>query len=127
THQALLFGTDWAPLAASGGPVADMVTSMRGHYGEDLYSGKGRDDDGAAQHDSLAMAAVFRPELLGYAEAYVDVENVGRLTSGMTVVDLEGVTGLAPNAEVALSVQRQEFADLLVERLVMLDRRLSPA
>jgi inosine-uridine nucleoside N-ribohydrolase len=125
THQALLFGTDWAPLAASGGPVAHMVTSMLSVYGEELYSGKGREDDGAAQHDSLAMAAVFRPGLLQYATAHVDVENVGRLTAGMTVVDLEGVTGLRTNTDVALEVDRDAFAELLVSRLVELDQRLS--
>ncbi len=125
THRALLFGSDWQPLVDSGGPVATMVTSMLGQYGEDLYSGKDREDDGAAQHDSLAMAAVFRPELMSYAHAHVDVENVGRLTSGMTVVDLQGVTGEPANADVALTVDRDAFADLLVGRLTALDGRLS--
>src|SRR6218665_3908982 len=43
--------------------------------------------DESAQHDSLALAAVVDPSILTTSHLHVDVENIGRLTAGMTVVD----------------------------------------
>jgi purine nucleosidase/pyrimidine-specific ribonucleoside hydrolase len=45
----------------------------------------------------------------------VDVETASELTRGRTVVDLHGLTGLPPNAEVGLEIDRSRFVDVLVE------------
>jgi inosine-uridine nucleoside N-ribohydrolase len=55
--------------------------------------------------------------------ARVDVENVGRLTAGMTVVDASGRNG-EPNCAVAMSVDVARFRDLLDTRLSRLDASL---
>ena len=55
---------------------------------------------------------------------YVDVECSGPLTRGMTVVDVDDITKLAPNADVALEVDSAAFNRLLIERVVALDARL---
>lgn len=123
THKALVGRRDLTPLFESGGPVADMVSSILGGYGEHAYSGQ-EGDDAAAQHDSLALAAVFRPDLLTTQHRYVDVENVGRLTAGMTVVDFRGRTGREPNCHVAVDVDADGFRALLVERLTTIDGAL---
>lgn len=123
THKALVGSRHLAPLYASGGPIAAMVEGILGHYGEHAYSGSGK-DDAAAQHDSLALAAALWPDLLSTQHLYVDVENTGRLTSGMTVVDFTGRTGKAPNCDVALDVDVDRFIDLLVKGLVRLDMDL---
>ena len=56
--------------------------------------------------------------------ANVDVENVGRLTAGMTVVDFRNRPGREPNCDVALDVDADRFRDLLIGRLVDLDATL---
>lgn len=123
THEALVGSSDLAPLYASGGPVAQLVKATQDYYGELNYSGK-PGSDALAQHDSLAMARVIKPELLTTVHRFVDVENVGRLTSGMTVVDHRGRTGNEPNCDVAMEVDADGFVDLLVGRLTELDESL---
>ena len=124
TNRALTAVRDFAPLVESGGPVADMVSAIMLPYIEHTDAGGERADAVAAQHDSLALAAVIRPDLLRTEHLYVDVENVGRLTSGMTVVDVNGVTGNEPNCHVAVDVDVEAFVALLVERLTQLDGTL---
>lgn len=126
THKALLYPRDFEPLRASGGPIADMALHMLGHYGEHAYSGDKGADGGAAQHDALAVAATFQPDIVSTQHLHVDVENVGRLTAGMTVVDMRAnrPNGLPPNCDVALDVDVDHFRDLLISRLVHLDQQL---
>ncbi len=47
----------------------------------------------------------------------VDVETTGEITRGRTVVDSRGVPGPAPNADVALAIDRPRFVDLLVDAI----------
>lgn len=123
THKALVGSDHLAGLYASGGPIAIMVEAITGHYGEAAYSGNDL-DDAVAQHDSLAIAAAFLPDIVTTEHLFVDVENVGRLTSGMTVVDFAGRTGNAPNCDVALDVDTERFVTLLADRLTQLDATL---
>ena len=123
THKALVGSAHLAGLYASGGPIAIMVEAITGHYGEAAYSGNDL-DDAVAQHDSLAIAAAFLPDIVTTEHLFVDVENVGRLTSGMTVVDFAGRTGNAPNCDVALDVDTERFVTLLADRLTQLDATL---
>lgn len=123
THKALVGSAHLAGLFASGGPIAAMVEGILGHYGEHAYSGN-ETDDAVAQHDSLAIAAAFLPDIVTTEHRYVDVENVGRLTSGMTVVDFAGRSGRKPNCDVALDVDADRFAGLLADRLTQLDETL---
>ena len=123
THKAMFAGTDWAPLrAADAGPVAKAVTGMIDFYGTFYLSQNG--SDATAQHDSLAVAAVVKPDLVTTQNCWVGVETAGSLTRGMTVADLKGVWKHAPNAHVALDVDVPAFIDLLVSRVAELDARL---
>jgi pyrimidine-specific ribonucleoside hydrolase len=67
-------------------------------------------------HDAVAVAAVSRPAMVGTRRYHVDVEATGELTRGRTVVDDRGQrgTGLDPNVDVALEIDRAAFADLLI-------------
>jgi inosine-uridine nucleoside N-ribohydrolase len=126
TYEALVYNRDFAPLRASGGPIAQLVLGMLGSYGEADYGGQTdkTGDLGLPQHDSLAVASVIRPDLLTTALLPVDVENTGRLTAGMTVVDYRHVSEQPPNVDVALGVDAPGFVKLLISRLVELDTRL---
>jgi inosine-uridine nucleoside N-ribohydrolase len=52
--------------------------------------------------------------------ANVAVETRSHYCDGRTVVDLRGVTGRKPNAEVGVDVDADRFLELLVSRLASL-------
>lgn len=120
--ELALVGLQHLPsLVASGGPAARMIEHMMGNYGS------APTDDGMAQHDSVAVAAVLDPTLLDTGHYYVDVENTGRLTAGMTVVDHAALSGNPPNCDVGLSVDLPRFRELLNTRVASLDAQLKEA
>ena len=121
TERALVGPQHLPELVASGGPAAQMIQHMMGSYGS------APSDEGMAQHDSVAMGAAIDPSIVETAHCFVDVENVGRLTSGMTVVDFAGLSGEEPNCDVALSVDLPRFRELLNTRVAQLDARLKGA
>jgi inosine-uridine nucleoside N-ribohydrolase len=94
THQALVGRLHLPRLFASRGPIAEIVGRLLDGYRD----GWGGAADAFPQHDSLAVAGVIDPEIITTVPGFVDVENCGRLTSGMTVVDTSGRFG-EPNCE----------------------------
>jgi purine nucleosidase len=72
---------------------------------------------GAFIHDPLAVAAALDRTLVTTEALFVDVETRGEVTSGMTVADRRGLTGKAPNLDVAVTADVPEFLDRLVERV----------
>ena len=70
--------------------------------------------DGSPIHDAMAVAHVIDPTLLTTRRANVAVETRSDYCDGRTVVDLRGVTGREPNAEVGLDVDADRFLELLV-------------
>lgn len=116
TERALVGSAHLPRLLASGGPVADMVAHILSGY-RDSATVAG---DVMAQHDSLALASILDPAIITTRHLHVDVENMGRLTAGMAVVDHRGASGAA-NCHVALDVDVDRFRTLLDERLSQLD------
>ena len=76
--------------------------------------------DGSPIHDAMAVAHVIDPTLLATRPANVAVETRSDYCDGRTVVDLRGVTGREPNAEVGVDVDAERFLDLLVSRIASL-------
>ncbi|WP_208075423.1 nucleoside hydrolase [Bittarella massiliensis (ex Durand et al. 2017)] len=64
-------------------------------------------------HDAVAVAAVVAPQVLTLRDCHVTVDIEGEHTQGCTVCDLRGVTGKAPNVQVAMDLDREAFIDLL--------------
>jgi inosine-uridine nucleoside N-ribohydrolase len=77
--------------------------------------------EGAPLHDALAVAHLLRPAVIRTKFLNVRIETSGELTRGRTVVDVYGVTGRQPNAEVALEVDRETFRDMMFEAVRTLD------
>jgi inosine-uridine nucleoside N-ribohydrolase len=75
---------------------------------------------GSPIHDAMAVAHVIAPTLLTTRHVNVAVETSSELCDGRTVVDLRGVTGREPNAEVGVDVDADRFLELLVSRLASL-------
>ncbi|MBA3331006.1 MAG: nucleoside hydrolase [Actinobacteria bacterium] len=115
TLQARIRPAERERIRALGTPVGSMVASLLAWYAESARRRDGRDDPPV--HDALAVAAVIRPGIVETRRVNVVVETTGEYTAGRTVCDLNGVTDRPPNADVAVGVDREAFAELLVEGL----------
>lgn len=69
-------------------------------------------------HDLCAVAYELQPRLFSVEACHVEVETRGELTRGCTVVDKNGMTGLAPNAGVVFDVDREAFVRLFADAVL---------
>ena len=117
THKALLGPAEEARLRATGriGTFVAELNVFFSRYHRDTYGW-----DGAPIHDAVAVAQVVRPELVEMRRRNVEIELDSELTRGRTVVDLWNRTDRAPNANVAVGLDREGFFDLLIERIASL-------
>jgi len=76
--------------------------------------------DGSPIHDAMAVAHVIDPTLVTTRHTNVAVETRSEHCDGRTVVDLRGVTGREPNADVGVDVDAERFLELLVSRIALL-------
>jgi inosine-uridine nucleoside N-ribohydrolase len=118
THQALLLDADAERLRASGrtGLMVAELYDFFHRFHRDTY-GFG----GSPIHDAVAVAYVFRPELMETKHCHVAIECGSELTRGRTVVDLWDRTEEEPNAHVGVGIDGRAFVHLLLERLPTLD------
>ena len=72
---------------------------------------------GAFIHDPFAVAAAIDRTLVTTQPVFVDVEIGPGLAHGMSVADWRGITGRAPNVDVATDGDADAFLDRLVERV----------
>jgi inosine-uridine nucleoside N-ribohydrolase len=97
------------------------VDTKKSRVVADVCRGLIRKFGGMSLHDPLAIAATVDPSLIGTDCFKVDVETVGELTRGMTVVDrshYRRVTGPEANVEVCVSVESDRFLEMFMERVV---------
>jgi purine nucleosidase/pyrimidine-specific ribonucleoside hydrolase len=123
THQALATDDVLADLRAIGSPLSALVVDLLGFFAERYRSLWGF--PAAPVHDPVAVARVIDPSIVGCVEANVVVELAGRYTRGATVVDRFGVTGRAPNAQVALDLDHARFWALVVDAVATLSARVA--
>ena len=69
----------------------------------------------APVHDALCVAFLVDASVISIEKYYVDVETIGDLTVGRTVIDTHKRSGQEPNVWVALDADGVKFRDLLVE------------
>lgn len=64
--------------------------------------------------DPLAMAVLMEPEIVQeVTEKYVQIERMGKLSRGMTVIDWWGRSKQPPNVKIVLKVDPERFYELL--------------
>jgi purine nucleosidase len=114
THQALLRDEHVETLRASG-RTGTMVAELYDFFHR--FHAKTYGFTGSPIHDAVALAYVFRPELVQTEHLNVAIETGSELTRGRTVVDLWRRTANEPNAEVGVGVDADGFIQLLLERL----------
>jgi inosine-uridine nucleoside N-ribohydrolase len=117
THKALFTRAHAERLRGTGRAgrfVAELSDFFQGFH-ERSYG-----FDGSPIHDAMAVAHVVDPTLMTTRRANVAVETHSEHCDGRTVVDVRGVTGREPNAEVGVDVEADRFLELLVSRLASL-------
>lgn len=112
TEKALIKPYDFERIRAVGNPVAKVVAEWLDFFYQ-FHIKMGY--EGAPVHDAVAVAALIHPEIMEMRDLYVEVETEGDFCKGATVADFHGSTGKAPNARVIMGIDRDAFADLLVE------------
>jgi purine nucleosidase len=104
-------------LATAADPVARFAAAL-GRAGRSL--GRARGADGIVLHDPLAVAVAADPTLATMESAPVEVETLGSLARGMTIMDRRPPPGRwrsGPACQVALAVDAARVLRLFEERL----------
>jgi inosine-uridine nucleoside N-ribohydrolase len=117
THKALFTRAHAERLRDAGRAgrfVAELSDFFQGFHERSYGFG------GSPIHDAMAVAHVIDPTLLTTRHVNVAVETSSELCDGRTVVDLRGVTGREPNADVGVDVDADRFLELLVSRIASL-------
>jgi inosine-uridine nucleoside N-ribohydrolase len=117
THRAL-FTREHAERLRGAGRAGRFVAELSDFFQRFHESSYGF--AGSPIHDAMAVAHVIDPTLLTTRHVNVAVETDSSYCDGRTVVDLRGVSGREPNAEVGVDVDAGRFLDLLVSRLASL-------
>ena len=114
THRALFTRAHAERLRAAGraGRFVAELSDFFQAFHERSYA-----FDGSPIHDAVAVAHVLDPTLVTTRRANVAVETASEHCDGRTVVDLRGVTGREPNAEVGVDVDAPRFLELLCSRI----------
>lgn len=115
THQSIPTSDERERIRALGGPVPLLVDELLDFFSDTYRQVFGF--HGAPVHDACAVAEVIAPGIVKTLRRNVVVETHGVYTSGMTVCDMLGVTGRAPNVEVGAALDRARFWDILIEGL----------
>jgi inosine-uridine nucleoside N-ribohydrolase len=118
THAALMTDEHAGRLRASG-RTGRMVAELYDFFSR--FHARTYDFAGAPIHDAVAIAHVFRPELVRTEHRNVAIDCESELCRGRTVVDRWRRTGAEPNAHVGVDIDAEVFLDLLLERLPLLD------
>ena len=115
THHALT-SRDWVDqMRGLDTPVGRAVASWTDFFERFDIAKYG--SNGAPLHDPCVIGYLLRPDLFEGRHINVEIETQGAFTLGMTVADWWRVSGRAPNALFLRTIRRDEFFDLLTERL----------
>ncbi|MEU8520781.1 nucleoside hydrolase [Streptomyces sp. NBC_01216] len=123
THQVRATPEVVARIEALGTPLSRLCVELLTFFASAYREVFGL--DAPPLHDPLTVAHLIDPSLVSLVRAPVSVELTGTHTRGATVVDLDGVTGRAPQVDVGMEVDVPAFWDLIVEAVRVLGARPS--
>lgn len=114
THQFLVDDSLVSELRAISGPGAVVLADLAESYLDQVELRGGERNGGL--HDPCAIFAITHPNVIEHAERHVDVELVGTLTRGMTVVDQRrGNQGAHPNVSHGHTIDHHQARALVLE------------
>ena len=115
THLARATDEVMGRIDSLGTPVANMSVALMRFFAETYERVFGF--DAPAVHDPCAVAAVIQPSMLDTRHVNVAIDTSSGISAGRTACDIHGVSGAAPNADVALDLDVPAFWDLMVGAL----------
>jgi inosine-uridine nucleoside N-ribohydrolase len=117
THQALMTKADAERLRGTGrtGTLVAELWEFYNRFHSQTYG-----FDGSPIHDAVALAHVFRPDLVETEHRHVAIDCGSELCRGRTVVDLWRRTENEPNAHVGVGIAGRAFIELLHDRIASL-------
>ena len=122
TDKAIFNFDDIEKLRKFNGKVSRIVAPLLKFFGnanKEIYG-----FNGAPLHDALAVSVLINPDVVKTRFLHVDIETKGEFTRGETVVDVYGITGKAPNADVALELNLPLFKEIVFSHIKKLDESL---
>jgi inosine-uridine nucleoside N-ribohydrolase len=117
THEALMTSRDADRLRATG-RTGTLVAELWEFYNR--FHSRTYGFDGSPIHDAVALAHVFRPDLVQTEHRHVEIDCGSELCRGRTVVDLWRRTENEPNAHAGVGIDGRAFIELLHERIASL-------
>ncbi len=112
THKALFTKSHAERLEGRAGTMVRELLAFYNRFHAEVYG-----FDGSPIHDALAVAQVFRPDLVETKERGVKIDTESELSRGRTLVDLWGRAQWEPNCHVGVDVDAEGFCELLIERI----------
>ncbi len=112
THKALFADRHAQRLEGRAGTMVRELLGFYNRFHHDVYG-----FDGSPIHDALAVAQVFRPDLVETKHRGVEIDTGPEISRGRTYVDLWGRAGWEPNCHVGVDVDADGFSELLIERI----------
>jgi len=114
THRAWLTD-EHADLLRETGQAGQFVAELLDHFVGFHQERFGW--EGAPIHDAVTIAHLIDETLVTTLPMNVQIETESPLCLGRTVADRWSVTGLAPNANVGLDIDRDRFVTLLMDHI----------
>lgn len=121
TNRAMMTMEDIDSIGAFGGRVSRVVAPLLEFFAHAYLENFGV--AGAPLHDALAMMAAAEPDILTTRHLRTDIETQGVHTRGRTVVDVYGVTGRTPNADVAFDLDLDRYKRGILDAIREMDGR----
>lgn len=120
TEKALIFPEDFERIRKVGNQVSGVVADWLDFF---YRFHKNIGYTGAPLHDPCAVAVLLRPEMFTIKDYRVEIETAGEYSRGTTVADMRDFDGVVPNAHCLMGIDREAYADLLVEAVKAYDGR----
>lgn len=121
THQALATPEVVGRMRAMNRHVGRVAAEWMGFFGSSYRAIW--EFDAPPVHDPCTVAALIRPELIGWRRCFVAVETAGEWTRGTTVVDLHDRYRRPPNVDVAMTLDAAGFWDIVLGAIDTLGKR----
>ncbi|MDK2856448.1 MAG: ribosylpyrimidine nucleosidase [Bacillota bacterium] len=115
THQATATPDVLERLRGLRTRVGDLVAELLTFFGSTYHKVYGM--EAPPVHDPCTVAKLIDPDVFTTRPAYVAVDTKSDLNYGRTVCDFYGLTGHAPNAQVAMKLDRDRFWDIVLTAL----------
>jgi inosine-uridine nucleoside N-ribohydrolase len=126
THRFLATPDRIASVRSLGGQLATFLADLFTFFSH-TYVERHDDMAGAAVHDPVAVLAVTHPSLCRRTARHVDVETVGELTRGMTVIDRRTLHDRpAPTCDVVDDLDVDGAWTAVIEAIASFTRRRHP-